>query len=40
MGWGLADLLALEKVAKATASQGRAKQVLVVYEEGGISQMD
>jgi hypothetical protein len=41
MGYGLADVLALEAAHK-TASQPerRAKQVLVVYEEGGISQMD
>ena len=41
MGYGLADLLALE-AAQKTAGQPerRAKQVLVVYEEGGISQMD
>lgn len=36
----MADLLALEAVAKESARRPRAKQVLVVYEEGGISQMD
>lgn len=40
MGGGLADLLALEKVTEAGATGASAKQVLVVYEEGGISQMD
>tara|TARA_Y100001934_G_scaffold234479_1_gene284563 strand:+ start:2196 stop:3650 length:1455 start_codon:yes stop_codon:yes gene_type:complete len=40
MGIGLADLLALEAVAKKVKTDAPAKQVLVVYEEGGISQMD
>jgi hypothetical protein len=43
MGYGLSDLLALESVARASNSGNaarKAKQVLVVYEEGGISQMD
>jgi hypothetical protein len=40
MGFGLPELLALEAAAKTAAKQSRAKQVLVVYEEGGISQMD
>jgi len=42
MGCGLAEMLALEAMAKSEGRRaaGRAKQVLVVYEEGGISQMD
>jgi len=40
MGYGLPDLLALESEASTSTQQPQAKQVLVVYEEGGISQMD
>lgn len=40
MGFGLSDWLALDLVAKASNSARQAKQILVVYEEGGISQMD
>jgi hypothetical protein len=40
MGYGLPELLALEAAANTTPQQPQAKQVLVVYEEGGISQMD
>jgi hypothetical protein len=41
MGAGLADLLSCEAFAKAASRKaGKAKNVLVVYEEGGISQMD
>ena len=40
MGYGLPELLALEATAKTAVKQSQAKQVLVVYEEGGISQMD
>ena len=40
MGVGLTDWLAIESVAKLTNAAQHAKQVLVVYEEGGISQMD
>ena len=44
MGHSLPQLLALESTAESTAestsAQAQAKQVLVVYEEGGISQMD
>jgi hypothetical protein len=41
MGYSLAEMLALEAMARSTAGRAaRAKQVLVVYEEGGISQMD
>ncbi len=41
LGHGFADLLALETQAKQpTRTSGRARNVLVIYEEGGISQMD
>lgn len=41
LGTNLADLLTLEAFAAITPDRARrAKQVLVVYEEGGISQMD
>jgi hypothetical protein len=41
MGLGLADWIALEaSAAGIDHRRPRAKQVLVVYEEGGISQMD
>ncbi|QDV51747.1 hypothetical protein Enr17x_38050 [Gimesia fumaroli] len=41
MGVGLAEMLSLEAVAKSESmTPGQAKRVLVVYEEGGISQMD
>lgn len=43
MGLGLPEWLALQARAKSASSggtQAQAKQVLVVYEEGGISQMD
>jgi len=41
MGYPLAKMLALEAAAKTSAGRiAAAKQVLVVYEEGGISQMD
>ena len=40
MGFGLSDWLALDSVAQASNAARHAKQVLVVYEEGGISQMD
>lgn len=40
MGYGLPELLALEAIGQPTAGQPQAKQVLVVYEEGGINQMD
>lgn len=38
LGCGLSDLLAIE--ARAATLPARAKNVLVVYEEGGVSQMD
>ena len=40
MGYGLPEWLALEAKADISTQQPQAKQVLVVYEEGGISQMD
>ncbi|MFO0867739.1 MAG: DUF1501 domain-containing protein [Pirellulales bacterium] len=41
LGHGLTDLLHLEAAARPTATgRGRARNVLVIYEEGGISQMD
>ena len=40
LGLGLTDWLALESIADTTHKRPHAKQVLVVYEEGGISQMD
>ena len=40
MGFGLAEMLALQAVANTSSRQARAKQVLVIYEEGGISHMD
>lgn len=40
MGLGLPQLLALEAATAATPIRVRARRVLVVYEEGGISQMD
>jgi hypothetical protein len=40
LGCSLPALLKLEADAKAQTSPGRARNVLVIYEEGGISQMD
>jgi hypothetical protein len=43
MGYGLAELTALQALAARDIGPSRvaaAKQVLVVYEEGGVSQMD
>lgn len=41
LGYGLTDVFRLETFAGGLSSQrGKAKNVLVVYEEGGISQMD
>ncbi|MGE3778483.1 MAG: DUF1501 domain-containing protein [Pirellulaceae bacterium] len=40
LGCGLADLLRLQSFAASTKSAGAARNVLVIYEEGGISQMD
>ncbi len=40
MGFGLAEMMAVQAVAKVSSHRARAKQVLVVYEEGGISHMD
>ena len=40
LGFGLADMYAMEASDSSPRLPGRAKQVLVVYEEGGISQMD
>ena len=41
MGYSLAEMLALQGVGETTSvRRSPAKQVLVVYEEGGISQMD
>ena len=43
MGIGLPELLAMQaraKTASGSPVEAQAKQVLVVYEEGGISQMD
>ena len=41
LGHGLADLSAIEAMASsASAAAAQAKNVLVIYEEGGISQMD
>ncbi len=40
MGHGLPQLLAMEATTTPTGLPSQAKQVLVVYEEGGISQMD
>lgn len=45
MGCGLADMLAMDTLAKGGRSAAKedepaAKRVLVIYEEGGISQMD
>jgi hypothetical protein len=39
LGCGLGDMMAMEAIA-GKARKAAAKQVLVVYEEGGISQMD
>ena len=40
MGSSLAEILTVEALAKGTTPNAAARQVLVVYEEGGISQMD
>lgn len=41
LGYGLGEMLAVQALAGTTdASIRRAKNVLVIYEEGGISQMD
>jgi hypothetical protein len=40
MGFGLAEMLAQQAAADASTRSSRAKQVLVVYEGGGISHMD
>jgi hypothetical protein len=42
MGFGLAEMLALQTAARAAgrSASGRAKNVLVVFEEGGMSHMD
>ena len=41
LGCGLADLLSLQTVAgEPTSERRKARNVLVLYEEGGISQMD
>ena len=40
LGTGLPEMLALNAAVGERTSGARAKQVLVVYEEGGISQMD
>ncbi len=40
LGFGLSDWLALEATAGTSQSVKKARQVLVIYEEGGISQMD
>jgi hypothetical protein len=38
MGFGLAEMLAQQAAADASTRSSRAKQVLVVYEEGGVRQ--
>ncbi|MCA9178787.1 MAG: DUF1501 domain-containing protein [Planctomycetales bacterium] len=40
LGHGLSHLLARDAEAQSTLPRGRARNVLVIYEEGGISQMD
>ncbi len=40
LGCGLPTLLELEAQAKASGTTGKARNILVIYEEGGISQMD
>ncbi len=43
MGLGLPEFLAMQargKSASESSAEASAKQVLVVYEEGGISQME
>lgn len=40
MGLGLAEMTALQSLASSPHNPAQARQVLVVYEEGGISQMD
>lgn len=40
LGYGLADLLSLEAVASVKRRGAQARNVLVLYEEGGVSQMD
>ncbi len=40
LGCGLAEMLTLEAVAAARQQGAQARNVLVLYEEGGISQMD
>lgn len=40
LGSGLADILTLQAVSAAKQQGAQAKNVLVLYEEGGISQMD
>jgi hypothetical protein len=40
LGSGLADILTLQAVSAAKRQGAQAKNVLVLYEEGGISQMD
>ncbi len=40
LGYGLADLLSLEAVAAVQRRGAQARNVLVLYEEGGVSQMD
>lgn len=40
LGYGLPELLTLQTAAAAAEHRPAAKQVLVIYEEGGISHMD
>jgi hypothetical protein len=40
MGFGLAEITALQSLASSPGNSAQARQILVVYEEGGISQMD
>lgn len=39
-GVGVGEMVTLQSLAENARHQARARQVLVVYEEGGISQMD
>ena len=40
MGFGLAEMTALQSLGSPVGNSAQARQILVVYEEGGISQMD
>lgn len=40
LGWSLADWLFLERALRAEGRMAQAKQVLVLFEQGGVSHMD